>query len=169
MNPPNILVHLQLLWLHTGYQFKVFLHVPPFCRNSNVNLSPQCSRRSFIAAAILAVQLPVSRHGVSVVFVEVLDTISGCNVCKLRSWHSGLKTAFLEFRPSTKLWAQAKRCASQREICAAVCMSKIWCIFVRRVDGTKIPTSRAVIVIVRTRVGQVGWWADLRRNALGAS
>ena len=67
----------------------MFLHVPPFCRNSTVNLSPQCSLRSFIAAAILDLQLPVSRHGVSVVFVEMLDKSSGCNcnVCKLRSWH----------------------------------------------------------------------------------
>ena len=43
--------------------------------------------RSFTAAATFDLQLPVSRHGVRVVFVEALDTISGCNVSKLRSWH----------------------------------------------------------------------------------
>ena len=29
-NPPNILVNLQLLWLHNAHQFKVLLHLLPF-------------------------------------------------------------------------------------------------------------------------------------------
>ena len=32
-NPMNILVHLQLLWLHNDPQFKVLLHLLPFGRN----------------------------------------------------------------------------------------------------------------------------------------
>ena len=32
-NPLNILVHLQLLWLHNAYQFKVLLHLLPFGHN----------------------------------------------------------------------------------------------------------------------------------------
>ena len=37
-NQLNILVHLQLLWLNSAYQFKVLLHLPPFGRNCNVKL-----------------------------------------------------------------------------------------------------------------------------------
>ena len=32
-NPLNILAHLQQLWLHNAYQFKVLVHLSPFARN----------------------------------------------------------------------------------------------------------------------------------------
>ena len=33
VNPPNTLVHLQLQWLHSAYQFKALLHLLPFGRS----------------------------------------------------------------------------------------------------------------------------------------
>ena len=46
-NLPNILVRLQLLWLHSAYQLKVqlvFLHLLPFGRNSSAKLCPPLIR-----------------------------------------------------------------------------------------------------------------------------
>ena len=162
---------MQLLWLHSAYQFKVFLHVPPFCRNSTVNLSPQCSLRSFIAAAILDLQLPVSRHGVSVVFVEMLDKSSGCNcnVCKLRSWHFRTEPPRPSWNSGFPPTGGPKQSAAPLNLKVAPHFA---CKHLMRFCTTGAWNKNSNFQSCnhhRTLVPQVGWWADLRRNALGAS